>query len=166
MATGSMATSTTSPSSADKAGAQSDLEGLAGWDSNGDGVISALDAGWSKLKIWVDANMDGVSTPGEVKSLGDLGIASISLTRTLTGNNGASTPDSFDSATAVYTHVDGTSGTAYDVTLGQELLGDGGWTNQYGTNSRTIFRRCARPLGQPFGQRRNSRPGGYQLYPQ
>jgi hypothetical protein len=47
-------------------------------DDNGDGVIDANDAAFTELKVWVDANSDGNTDGGELKSLQSLGIASIS----------------------------------------------------------------------------------------
>ena len=61
-------------------GAQSDLEGLKAFDSNGDGVLSKLDEKWGKFGIWQDANQNGVTDSDEFKSLDQLGIDSISLT--------------------------------------------------------------------------------------
>ncbi len=46
---------------------------------NGDGVISAADAVFRRLRVWVDANHDGVSQPGELLTLAQAGIASIEL---------------------------------------------------------------------------------------
>ena len=60
--------------------AQTDLQGLAAFDSNGDGIFSAADDKWSKFGIWQDANQNGVTDPGEFRSLDDIGIASIALT--------------------------------------------------------------------------------------
>lgn len=52
---------------------------LATHDSNGDGVINASDVDFSQIKIWKDANSDGVTQVGELHSLADAGISSISL---------------------------------------------------------------------------------------
>src|SRR5262249_54541711 len=60
-------------------GAQTDLQGLAAFDSNGDGQISTLDALWGELRVWRDANGNGVSDDGEVRSLEQAGVQSISL---------------------------------------------------------------------------------------
>lgn len=107
----------------DKSGATTDLEGLAGWDTNGDGVVDAQDTGWSQLKMWVDANVDGQAEAGEIKSLDDLGIASISLKGKPTGNTAADSSDSFVTNTTTFERTDGTTGHAYDVTLRRQFLG-------------------------------------------
>ncbi|WP_035851728.1 Ig-like domain-containing protein [Deefgea rivuli] len=62
-----------------KAGAQTDLEGLRGFDSNGDGFLSSLDERWSKFGVWVDANENGVTDAGEFRTLDAFGITSIAL---------------------------------------------------------------------------------------
>jgi hypothetical protein len=46
---------------------------------NGDGIIDERDAVFSQLVIWIDENHDGISQPGELHSLAELGIHSLSL---------------------------------------------------------------------------------------
>jgi hypothetical protein len=46
---------------------------------NGDGVIDSQDAVWSKLRVWTDANHDGISQPEELRTLDELGIRAIDL---------------------------------------------------------------------------------------
>ena len=52
---------------------------LAGHDSNTDGVIDARDTDFVRLKVWQDANQDGISQSNEFASLEALGITSIGL---------------------------------------------------------------------------------------
>jgi hypothetical protein len=46
---------------------------------NGDGQITSEDAIWPRLKIWVDANHDGISQPSELLTLDQAGVQAISL---------------------------------------------------------------------------------------
>ena len=58
------------------------FEALKEWDSNGDGVISELDEGWSQLKIWRDKPDKppyGKTDEGELLSLDEIGLKSINL---------------------------------------------------------------------------------------
>jgi Ca2+-binding RTX toxin-like protein len=59
--------------------ARTDLDGLKAFDSNGDGLLSADDAMFSEFRVWRDGNGDGRVGRGEVLSLTDIGLASISL---------------------------------------------------------------------------------------
>ncbi|ABE42971.1 tandem-95 repeat protein [Polaromonas sp. JS666] len=61
------------------AGARTDLEGLAAFDSNGNGLLDRLDARWQEFGAWEDANGDGVSAPGEFHTLDEIGITQIGL---------------------------------------------------------------------------------------
>ena len=58
------------------------FQALSQLDSNHDGVIDAKDTQFSKLSVWVDANSDGVTDAGELKSLTDLGVQSLNLAAT------------------------------------------------------------------------------------
>jgi Ca2+-binding RTX toxin-like protein len=67
-------------------GGVTDLQALAIFDQladmggNGDGVISSADTVWSELRVWQDANSNGISENGELKSLDELGFSQINLT--------------------------------------------------------------------------------------
>ena len=54
-------------------------------DSNADGFITHLDAAYAELKVWRDANQDGISQAAELQSLSALGISSIGVNGTATG---------------------------------------------------------------------------------
>lgn len=55
---------------------------LATYDSNKDGVVDALDADFSKLRLWRDANSDGEVQAGELLGLADFKIAGINTSFT------------------------------------------------------------------------------------
>jgi hypothetical protein len=62
-------------------GGNTDLEGLAAaFDTNRDGKFDSLDAQFKEFAVWQDANQNGVSDAGEVRSLTELGLVEINLT--------------------------------------------------------------------------------------
>lgn len=60
-------------------GAETDLEGLVAFDSNGNGLFDVSDDQWQDFRVWQDANSDGVSSVDELRTLDELGIESVSL---------------------------------------------------------------------------------------
>lgn len=97
--------------------ARTDLEGLAALDTNHDGVFNASDPGWAKAGIWVDRNQDGITDAGEFKSLGDMGIASLSLA---SDHRFQLLADNVLHGTTTFTRTDGRTGVAADVGLAYE----------------------------------------------
>ncbi len=59
--------------------AQDGFQALAQYDGNQDGVIDGLDAVFANLKVWVDANQNGMSEASELRSLAQLGVQSLQL---------------------------------------------------------------------------------------
>jgi len=106
----------------DKEGAKTDLEGLAGWDTNSDGTLDAKDENFAKLVVWVDANQDGRAGRGETKTLAEAGLASIALKPNPTGFDQSDSIDSVVLNTTTFTRSDGTTGNGYDVAFARQLL--------------------------------------------
>jgi hypothetical protein len=52
-------------------------------DSNGDGIIDANDPAFAELKLWRDADQNGITGQGELITLQDAGIVSLNLAHTL-----------------------------------------------------------------------------------
>ena len=60
--------------------AETDLEGLRYFDTDGDGQLDPDDAKWGMFRVWRDLDQDGESEPGELRSLDKAGITSVGLT--------------------------------------------------------------------------------------
>ncbi len=58
--------------------ADNGFQALAEMDINSDGKVDGNDAAFNQLKIWQDADGDGLSLPDELHTLEELGIQSIS----------------------------------------------------------------------------------------
>ncbi|WCM25838.1 cadherin domain-containing protein [Sphingomonas sp. QA11] len=108
----------------DLAGAKTDLEGLKAFDSNGDGLLSALDARFAEFKLWFDTNSNGVSDAGEIRSLAEAGLASLSLSSTAPTR--ASGDENIIYGVGNFTRSNGQTGTLLDVGLAY-VRGDGGF---------------------------------------
>ena len=85
---------------------------LAELDSNHDGIINGADSHFVNLRVWQDANGDGETQPGELKSLADLGIISINLDY-FKVNEAIS--DSFLTERSSFIRSDGTVGEIADI---------------------------------------------------
>lgn len=101
----------------DLAGAESDLQGLAAYDSNGNERFDEGDARFGDFHVWRDANQDGVSQAHELQTLAQAGIASIDLIGVRTDADPRDLADNVLYATSSYTRTDGGSGRVGDVFL-------------------------------------------------
>nr|WP_314521607.1 calcium-binding protein [uncultured Campylobacter sp.] len=100
--------------------AKDGYEALKEFDSNNDGLIDNKDDKFKDLKIWQDANSNGISDEGELKSLDELGIASLSLNHNevnedLGGGNTLSLKGS-------YTKTDGTAHSMGDLNFNVDTI--------------------------------------------
>ena len=112
----------------DLEGAKTDLEGLKAFDSNGDGVLDALDARFAEFKLWFDTNSNGISDAGEVKSLAEAGISAIGLLSVAPEN--ANDGGNIIYGKASFSRTNGTTGTALDAGLAY-VRGDGSAREAY-----------------------------------
>jgi VCBS repeat-containing protein len=142
---------------------QTDLESLRrAFDTNHDGVFSAADAKWNSFGVWQDADSDGVSDPGEFRTLTDLGISQIGLTsngqfqvingQSVHGTASASRNDGSTLAIADVslryrneTRVTGSNGQTTTVTVptfasGQQITGTAGADLVFGTSGNDQYR--------------------------
>ncbi|AWW75330.1 hypothetical protein CD351_12915 [Erythrobacter sp. KY5] len=97
--------------------ARSAMQGLASFDTNGDGLVSVLDERFGELKVWVDTDHDGRSDMGELRTLADHGIVSISL-RAAASEDTNKVGRNVLLSTAVFNLADGSTGTLGDVAFG------------------------------------------------
>lgn len=97
-------------------GSASDMQALRQvFDTNHNGELDSGDARWSEFRIWQDADGNGVSNPGEIRTLDQLGITAIGL-------NPAGPAQYFSDGSVIqglstYSRADGSSGLAGDVSL-------------------------------------------------
>lgn len=95
------------------------FQALAALDANGDGQISAYDPTFADLRVWRDANGDGLSQPDELQTLTQAGVVNLSLQtsildQTVNGN--------FVPLISSFERVDGTSGQTASVYLARQTL--------------------------------------------
>jgi hypothetical protein len=77
-------------------------------DTNADGQINSQDAVYSQLRVWQDANQDGISQTAEMRTLAQLGISSIGVQGTFETTQLGQGNSQIASGT--FTRTDGTSG--------------------------------------------------------
>ena len=87
--------------------ASSGFAALAEYDDNKDGKIDRNDAIYTLLRIWQDADGDGIASAGELKQLVDLGIVSVGLSYSNTGVTDSA--NNIQVRTGTFTLADGSS---------------------------------------------------------
>ena len=88
-------------------------EALADLDSNADGKVDSSDAAFGELRVWRDSDQNGISAPGELETLGALGIRSVSVSF-----SESSTTDAQGNAlrqVGIFSRADGSQGATTDV---------------------------------------------------
>lgn len=132
------------------------FEALGDLDFNQDSVITSADAAYTQLRIWQDANQDGISQASELKTLSAAGVASINVTATQTNlslGNGNQ-----QSWTGSYTRANGSTGVAGDASVTGSLdLASNGFYRQFSTNPAITPSAAALPQMQGSGQVRDLR---------
>ncbi len=120
----------------------SGYEELSGFDTDGNNAIDAADEIFAELQVWRDINQDRQTDEGELFSLDDLGIISISLETT---ELGFETPDGTRlDASGKFTWADGSQGNAFDAvfeiddvnTIYNGETGNASWLNDEVYQSR------------------------------
>ncbi|WP_177198552.1 hypothetical protein [Novosphingobium sp. CF614] len=105
----------------DREGASTDLEGLAAFDSDGNGLLDGGDTRFVEFKLWFDRDGNGVTDAGELLSLAEAGLTAITLTGEATGASPADGQNIIYNR-AAYTLDDGGTGTLLDVGLAFKAL--------------------------------------------
>ena len=104
---------------------------------------------YSQLRIWRDANQDGISQAGELKTLAELGIASINVTGT--PSNTSLGNGNTQVLTGGFTRINGSTGTAGVAELsGSLLLASNNFYRQFTDDPATT------PAAQALPQMRGS----------
>jgi hypothetical protein len=97
---------------ADGLQAQDGFQALSSLDGNGDGKIDQADTSFKSLMVWRDANADGITDSGELKSLSQEGITSIGVRAQSTSQLESG---NWIGLTSTFTRNDGSEGTVADV---------------------------------------------------
>ncbi|MGO4449095.1 hypothetical protein AB4Y96_09220 [Phyllobacterium sp. TAF24] len=97
--------------------AVTDLEGLRyAFDTNKDNVLDSNDQRWNEFRVWQDINQNGISDPGELKTMSEAGIKLINLLPSVQGAT-LFADGSAITGTSSYVMTDGTTRLVGDATL-------------------------------------------------
>ncbi len=88
---------------------------LGEWDANADGRVDANDPAWANLRVWRDADGDGVSSSAEIAGLADAGITA--LDTGFTATNVIDAQGNTQLALGSFTRADGSTGQMGDYLL-------------------------------------------------
>ncbi|MFZ2300910.1 MAG: putative Ig domain-containing protein [Gallionella sp.] len=127
---------------------------LAGLDANGDGQITVTDAGYANLRVWQDLNQDGVSQVGELKTLTELNIASISTNDHTVPVAEQWAKENYLSSTASYTLANGTTREITDVHFLNDNANSwyvGAQSQVSGANTKLNLEAIMLPLSRGYG---------------
>jgi Ca2+-binding RTX toxin-like protein len=108
---------------ADTPGAKTDLEGLASFDTNGDGQLTSQDNRFAEFKLWFDANTNGVTDAGELLSLAEATVSGLSLQTTAVSPGDLSEQPNIIYNRSQFTRSDGSTGVALDAGIAYQRLG-------------------------------------------
>ena len=96
--------------------ARSDLDALALLDNNNDGVLNKEDVRFGELKLWVDANGNGTTEAGELRTLAEAGLTEIGL-RAQNRTGTAKVGENILLSTATFKRENGSIGTLGNAAL-------------------------------------------------
>jgi hypothetical protein len=93
-------------------------------DANADGVVDSRDEGFAGLALWRDDNANGVSEPGELRSVTDAGVMALPLAHTAGTTRDAHGNGLFQ--VGRFVKLDGSAGSMVDVWLRMDKREDRG----------------------------------------
>ena len=106
------------------------FEALADLDTNLDNKFDASDVAFNSVKLWKDANQNGVSEAGELFSFAQLGVQSVGLSYTVSGVSLGS--GNFQVANGSFTRLPAAGGGT--ALAGSLVLNDNFFYRQFGSN--------------------------------
>lgn len=104
-------------------------------DTNADNAITAADADFANLRVWIDADSDGVTDAGELRTLGSLGITRIDLNASAL--DGVFNNENPVSDRSTFT-INGVTRAIEDVWFRMDQT-DTQWTGDFDLDVRTLF---------------------------
>lgn len=114
------------------------------YDSNGDGKITSADVQFANLRAWIDANGDGKTDAGELKTLTDLKITQINLNATKLTNTYLNENIVTDTSSFV---MNGVTKTVSDVWFSNDAANTR-YTGNVTLDVRTLFLPTLKGFGQ------------------